>query len=59
MAYSPKDSKFGLFIKSFIITAQDGSLYRLSAKPREKWQEAIMQAREELIRGYQRELQEA
>jgi len=54
-----EDSKFGLFIKAFIITAQDGSLYRLSAKPREEWQEAIMKAKEELIRGFQKEMQEA
>ena len=53
-----EDSKFGLFIKAFVITTEDGDVYKLSAKPREEWKEAIMQAKEELIRSLQKEIEE-
>ena len=43
-----EDSKFGLFIKAFTITANDGTTMKLSAKPREEWIEAIKKAKAKL-----------
>ena len=45
---SIEDSKFGLFIKAFTITANDGTPYKLGAKPREEWIEAINKAKKRL-----------
>jgi len=42
-----EDSKFGLFVKAFIVTASDGFIIKLSAKPKEEWVEAILKAKEQ------------
>jgi hypothetical protein len=42
------DGKFGLFVKAFIITANDGSNIKLSAKPKDDWIDAITKAKEQL-----------
>jgi len=41
-----EDSKFGLLVKAFIVTASDGFIIKLSAKPKEEWVEAILKAKE-------------
>jgi hypothetical protein len=42
-----EDSKFGLFVKAFTVTASDGFIIKLSAKPKEEWVEAILKAKEQ------------
>ena len=40
-----EDSKFGLAVKAFTITASDGSIIKLSAKPKDEWIDAISKAK--------------
>jgi Nin one binding (NOB1) Zn-ribbon like. len=41
-----EDSKFGLFVKAFIVLADDGFMIKLSAKPKDEWIDAILKAKE-------------
>ena len=40
-----EDSKFGLLVKAFTITTNDGSIIKLSAKPKDEWIDAITMAK--------------
>ena len=44
-----QESKFGLLVKAFVITFDDGTELKVSAKPREDWISAIKNAKAQLV----------